>query len=75
MTATFQFAVRVASMHVDKVIFHLAGGKHGDVVEAQGLENVFVEVFVEGHVGDALDHFTSPIDSDLHGERETLKQD
>lgn len=54
-------------MHVHEVIFHLLGGKHGDVVEAQGLENGFVEIVVEGHLGDTLDHLAGPVDSDLSG--------
>ena len=52
-------------MHVDEVIFHILGRKHGDVFDAQRLENVPLEVVVEGHFGDALDHLTGPIDSDL----------
>lgn len=54
-------------MHVHEVIFHKLGGKHGDVIEAQRLENVLLEIVVEGHFGDTLDHLAGPVDSDLSG--------
>lgn len=57
-------------MHVHEVIFHMPGRENGDIFDAQGLENVLLEIVVEGHLGDALDHLAGPIHSDLKGSRE-----
>lgn len=65
--AGFQSSVWGSRVHVHQVIFHMPGGKHGDILDAQGLENVLLEVVIEGHFSDTLDHLAGPIDSNLRG--------
>lgn len=73
MGTRFQSSVRGARVHSHEIIFHMTRGKHGDIFDAEGLENMLVEVVVERHLSDALDHCTGPIDSDLTIERENCK--
>ena len=54
----------VAGVHPGEVFAHRVRGEHVDVLQAQRLEDVLLEVVVERHVGGAFDQLAGPVDVD-----------
>lgn len=48
-------------MHPSKVLLHVLGWKHVNVLDSHRLEDVFLEVVVEAHPGCAFDELASPM--------------
>lgn len=51
-------------MHPSKVLLHVLGWKHVNVLDPNRLEDVFLEVVVEAHTGCAFDKLAGPVTSD-----------
>lgn len=58
-------AVWGAGVHVRKLALHVVGGEHVDVLDAEGLEDVLLEVVVQGHAGHSLHDGACPVDVHL----------
>lgn len=50
-------------MHVSQVLLHAFRGEHVDVLDTEGLEDVLLEVIVEGHPRNAFHDGTCPVDA------------
>lgn len=57
--------VAVALVQPDQVAAHVLVGVEGDVLDAEGLEDVLLDVGVEGEAGDALDGDAGPVEANL----------
>ena len=63
--ALVESAVWGAGVHVCQATLHVVGREHVDVLDAEGLEDVLLEVVVQGHARDALDDGAGPVDVHL----------
>lgn len=55
--------IRRLLMHVSQVLLHAFRGEHVNVLDTEGLENVLLEVIVEGHPGHAFHDGPCPVDA------------
>ena len=51
-------------MHPCQMLLHIFRRKHIDVLDAHWLKDVFLEVVIQSHSGDALDKLSGPINID-----------
>lgn len=58
-------AVGCLCVHTGEIMFHLLGGKHVDVLEAERLEYVFLKVVVQRHSRYSFNHSASPVNPNL----------
>jgi len=55
--------IRSLLMHVSQVLLHTFRREHIDVLDTEGLEDVLLEIVVEGHAGHAFYDGTCPVDT------------
>lgn len=55
--------IRSLLMHVSQALLHAFRGEHVDVLDTEGLEDVLLEVIVEGHPRNAFHDGTCPVDA------------
>lgn len=60
----FEFSVWEAMVHIRQALLHLIGWHHIDVCDAEGLENVLLEVIVQTLACDAFKKNACPINVD-----------
>lgn len=57
-------SIRRTAVHPRKVGLHVVGREHGDVLEAEWLEDVLLKVVVEPQPGGSFDQLARPVDVD-----------
>lgn len=63
MVTLVDLPIRRLLMHVSQVLLHTLRREHVDVLDAEGLEDVLLEIIVEGHPGHAFHDGTCPVDA------------
>lgn len=61
MVTLVDLPIRSLLMHVSQVLLHAFRREHVDVLDTEGLEDVLLEVIVEGHPGHAFHDGTCPV--------------
>ena len=63
-----ELAVRGAGAHLHELLLHRLRGDQADALQVQRLEDVFVEIVVQGQAGRTLKQHARPVDVDLRGQ-------
>ena len=61
MLTTGDVTRKITVMHVCQAGDHFLVGEEGHVLDAKGFEDVLVHIVIQGHVGRAFEHNSSPV--------------